>query len=185
MTFDPTRAPRDSSFTALEIDHIADLLEASAAAMAAELRALGDLAGWRPAPGEWSATEVAGHVIEADRRGFGGRIGRILVEDGVIEPGWDQAAVAAERNDVARPGTDLADELLSTRSEMLAIARRVTPGDLGRRAIHAMAGPLLIGELLQEWVFHDRNHLRQMLANSQARAWPAMGNTQRFTRPDA
>jgi hypothetical protein len=48
-----------------------------------------------------------------------------------------------------------------------------------------MAGPLLIGELLQEWVFHDRNHLRQMLANSQARAWPAMGNTQRFTRPDA
>jgi len=41
-----------------------------------------------------------------------------------------------------------------------------------------------IGELLQEWVFHDRNHLRQVLLSAQARVWPAMGNTRRFTRSD-
>jgi hypothetical protein len=41
-----------------------------------------------------------------------------------------------------------------------------------------------VRDLLHEWVFHDRNHLRQILANGQARAWPAMGNARRFSHPD-
>jgi hypothetical protein len=32
-----------------------------------------------------------------------------------------------------------------------------------------------------EWVHHDRNHLRQILANVQAFAWPHMGNARRFS----
>ena len=36
----------------------------------------GDDGGWRPAPGEWSANECVGHLIEAERRGFAGRIRR-------------------------------------------------------------------------------------------------------------
>jgi hypothetical protein len=28
---------------------------------------------------------------------------------------------------------------------------------------------------------HDRNHLRQLLANVQAGVWPHMGNAQRFS----
>ena len=55
---------------------IADLLAASAATVVAELRALGAEGGWRPAPGEWSANECVGHLIEAERRGFAGRIRR-------------------------------------------------------------------------------------------------------------
>jgi hypothetical protein len=39
--------------------------------------------------------------------------------------------------------------------------------------------------LLREWCFHDRNHVRQLLTVVQARAWPVMGNTRRFTVPDA
>ena len=35
----------------------------------AELVALGDEAGWRPEPGEWSANECVGHLIEAERAG--------------------------------------------------------------------------------------------------------------------
>jgi hypothetical protein len=41
-----------------------------------------------------------------------------------------------------------------------------------------------VADLLHEWVFHDRNHIRQLLANAQARAWPAMGNARRFSHPD-
>jgi hypothetical protein len=40
-----------------------------------------------------------------------------------------------------------------------------------------------VRDLLQEWVHHDRNHHRQVLANVQAYAWPAMGNTQKFSSP--
>jgi hypothetical protein len=33
---------------------------------------------------------------------------------------------------------------------------------------------------MHEWVHHDRNHLKQLLANVQARVWPEMGNARRF-----
>jgi hypothetical protein len=42
---------------------IAGLLAASAATVVAELGALGEAGGWRPAPGEWSANECVGHLI--------------------------------------------------------------------------------------------------------------------------
>ena len=44
-------------------------------------------------------------------------------------------------------------------------------------------GHLRVGDLLHEWVHHDRNHLRQLLANIQAAAWPHMGNARRFSAP--
>ena len=44
-----------------------------------------------------------------------------------------------------------------------------------------MVGPLTVSDLLQEWVHHDRNHARQMMANVQAYAWPHMGNAQKFS----
>ena len=66
---------------ALPPARIADLLAASVATVVAELVSLGDDGGWRPEPGEWSANECVGHMIEAERRGFAGRIRRILAAD--------------------------------------------------------------------------------------------------------
>ena len=57
------------------------------------------------------------------------------------------------------------------------------PGDLGRGGAHPKVGLLRVSDLLHEWVHHDRNHIRQMLANVQAYAWPHMGNAQRFSLP--
>src|SRR5207248_2084769 len=87
----------------LSPQQVAELLQSTSALLEAELGALGDEeARWHPAPGEWCANEVVGHLIEAERRGFNGRIKRILDEDNPrIEP-WDQIAVAKARNDCAR-----------------------------------------------------------------------------------
>ena len=57
--------------TELAPDQVAVYLEASCALIEAELKALGDDAGWHPAAGEWCAREVVGHIIEAEKRGFG------------------------------------------------------------------------------------------------------------------
>ena len=186
MGYDPTILPRDPSVAPIAPDVAGRLLEASGAAFAAELEALGDeLARWRPGPDEWCANEVAGHVIEADERGFGGRIRRILEQDGVEEQGWDQLAVATERGDVRRPVADVVAELRAGRADALAVVRALRPADLARRARHARVGEVTVSDLLGEWVFHDRNHLKQLLLTAQARVWPAMGNTRRFTDPDA
>jgi hypothetical protein len=44
--------------------------------------------------------------------------------------------------------------------------------------------PARIADLLGEWVHHDRNHIRQMLADTQARVWAQMGNARRFSLQD-
>jgi hypothetical protein len=166
---------------------IADLLVASGATVVAELIALGDAGGWRPEPGEWSANECAGHLIEAERRGFAGRIRRIL--DGApgvpaTLEGWDPPAVAEARRDHLRAAAELGAEFEALRSGSVELVRALRSGDLDRAGIHPEVGPLRVDELLGEWVHHDRNHVRQMLAVTQARVWGQMGNARRFSLED-
>jgi hypothetical protein len=185
MGFDPADVNPVDGLAPLPIEQVAALLAASAIHIGAELDALGDEgARWRPAPGEWSANEALGHIIEADRRGFAGRIRRILETDGVEEIGWDQIAVAAERRDQERTVASIVDEFSTGRTAGIELVRSLRDEDLERHAIHDAVGRVTVRNLLHEWVFHDRNHIRQILANGQARAWPAMGNARRFSHPD-
>ena len=160
---------------------IADLLSATSETVMAELEALGELAGWPPADGEWSANACVGHLLEAERRGFAGRIRHILAEDRPALAAWDPPAVAAARRDDDRRGPELAAEFASVRAESVVLVRSLTSADLGRVGIHPEVGALRVGELLGEWVHHDRNHVRQLLAVTQARVWDQMGNARSFS----
>ena len=167
---------------------IADLLAASSATIVAELAALGVHGGWRPAPGEWSANECVGHLIEAERRGFAGRIRTILASDRPDIPpdleSWDPPAVAVARGDHRKPALELAAEFEALRADGVALVRGLTAADLARVGLHPHVGELRVDELLGEWVHHDRNHVRQMLAVTQARVWGQMGNARRFSLED-
>src|SRR5262249_61313221 len=83
---------------ALDADTSAALIDAARKSFEAELTALPEaIASWHPAPGAWCVKEVIGHVIEAERRGFAGRIREILA---ALEPrldGWAQVGVAGAR----------------------------------------------------------------------------------------
>jgi hypothetical protein len=173
--------------TALPATRIADLLAASATTVVAELIALGDESGWRPEPGEWSANQCVGHLIEAERRGFAGRIRRILEAPSTVPArleAWDPPAVAEARRDHLRSGSELAAEFDELRTDGVRLVRGLKTSDLGRVGMHPEVGPLRIDELLGEWVHHDRNHIRQMLAVTQARVWTQMGNARRFSLED-
>jgi hypothetical protein len=165
----------------LSPDQIATFLGATVVTVEAEMASLGDEGGrWRPAPGEWCANEVVGHLIEAERRGFAGRIRTILASDRPAVEAWDQPAVAAARGDCEKSATGLASELGAVRADSLRLIAELRPGDLDRSGIHPRVGELRVRDLLGEWVYHDRNHVRQLLANSQARVWPQMGNAPLF-----
>lgn len=166
---------------------IADLLESSATIVAAELRALGDQSGWRFDPGEWSANECVGHLIEAERRGFAGRIRQILAappDEPATLVAWDPPAVAAARQDELAEGSALADEFVAMRSASVELVRGLRAVDLPRHGNHPEVGPLRVDELLGEWVHHDRNHIRQLLEVTQRRVWDQMGNARRFSLED-
>jgi hypothetical protein len=169
---------------ALSPAEIALLLEAAMTTLRAELGALPErVVASHPAPGEWCAKEVVGHLIEAERRGFAGRIRIMLAENDPALQGWDPDDVARARQDCDKPIAALLDELAVLRRESAALVRGLGALDVARTGRHPKVGALSVGDILQEWVHHDRNHIKQALASVQTFVWPAMGNTRKFSQP--
>ena len=160
-------------------EQVASYLEASCALIEAELLALGDDASWHFDPKEWCANQVVGHIVEAEKRGFAGRIREILAGKPKTSA-WDQEQVARDRNDCGRLGQSLWIEFMGLRNDSVTLVRSVGPGDLSKGIEHPKAGRLAVRDLLHEWIHHDRNHTKQLLAIAQERVWPHMGNAQKF-----
>lgn len=136
---------------------------------------------FRPAPGEWCILEVLGHLIEAEQRGFAGRIRLICEQDGRALDRWDPDQVARDRRDHERDPGVLLGEFIRVREVSLQRVERLREADLVKSGTHPTVGGLTVNDILHEWVHHDRNHIAQMAANVQACAWPHMGNAQKFS----
>jgi hypothetical protein len=171
----------ESTTRPLEPREVARLLQSLGAAIETELRSLPeDAQTWHPGPNEWCARECLGHIVEAERRGFNGRIRTLVSESEPALVAWDQRAVARARNDCARSTADLVAEFAALRADSVALVGGLTPADLTRGGAHPHVGYLRVQDLLHEWLHHDRNHFRQMQANLQAYVWPSMANAQGF-----
>ena len=98
---------------------------------------------------------------------------------------WDPPAVAEARRDHLRAAAELAAEFARCVGDGVdARPRPAARRTCARVGLHPEVGPLRVDELLGEWVHHDRNHVRQMLAVTQARVWGQMGNARRFSLED-
>src|SRR5918993_181057 len=96
----------------------------------------GELLRWRPAPEEWCALEVVGHLIETEERGFAGRIRTILGEERPRFATWDPSAVARERQDHQRDPAKLLAEFTRRRTASVTLVEALTATDLGRGGDH-------------------------------------------------
>ena len=129
--------------------------------------------------GEWCVNECVGHLIEAEKRGFAGRIREFMAGKTTTEA-WDQEQVARERKDCERVSQSLWMEFMGLRHDSVELVRSLKPSDLDKSGMHPKVGLLRVRDLLQEWVHHDRNHTRQLLQIQQERVYPHMGNSQKF-----
>ena len=139
-----------------------------------------DLLRWRPVAGEWCALEVVGHLVEADLRAFIGRIVLIREEPGVLFEPWDPVEIAATRRDHQRDARDLIEEFARVRAVGVSTVRGLAAADLPMPGVHPVVGELTIGNLLAEWVAHDRAHLAQLGSIVRAAMLDGMGNAARF-----
>ncbi len=170
--------------TPIRPGQVAELLRVTPTVLRAELTALSaPVSSWHPAPGEWCVKEVLGHLIEAEQRGFAGRVRVILDTDSPQLAAWEQVQVARERRDCERDAAQLLGEFAGLREASVTLVAGLKDSDLERGGEHPKVGFLRVGDLLNEWVHHDRNHLKQIFANVQAFVWPHMGNAQRFSQP--
>lgn len=131
---------------------------------------------WKPAPDRWSISEVLAHLTHCERVCFGPRL-RAMVER------EDPAIDSCDPCEQGRPGaypTRFAlaalEDFLKARHESLEYLRNVPLAAVARTARHPELGSIALGEMLNEWAFHDLGHIRQIAELARAvKYYPSMG----------
>jgi len=141
-----------------------------------------DHLAFHPRPGSWCVKQVIGHLIEEDARDFVGRIQMMLDQNRPQLHTNDQDAVAVLREDCKKEPSDLLDEFVTVRTRSAVFVEALPRGALDRVGIHQKLGTIGVRELLNEWLYHDLNHLNQINRNLQAALWPELGAMQGFYR---
>jgi hypothetical protein len=146
------------------LEYTIALLARTPAALDAFLRDLPDAWTLRnEGQNTWSAFDVVGHLIHADRTDWMPRAKMILQfgETRAFEPfdRWGQA-----RESEGKSLGQLLDEFARLRRESLAELRALNlrPEDLARRGRHPALGAVTLSELLATWAAHDLTHLHQI-----------------------
>ena len=142
-----------------------NVISALVAAPRAIARAVGRMSdrrlGRRPARGEWSATEVLGHLLDAEVT-LGFRIRKLAAEPGAAIVAWDQDRwTAGLRHRRADPRT-LAAAYGALRAANVDQLRRLSPAQRRAAGRHPEYGRLRVDELLSHWAEHDLNHIEQI-----------------------
>lgn len=135
----------------------------SLAAALGELLAC-DAIDWtrRPAPGEWSLTEVACHLRDVEKEVHQTRFRQILAEPGAFLSGVSADEWAVERDYQTQDGPTALRAFLEAREETLSILSPLQGPGWELAGEHAFFGRTSLHELLFMVVRHDELHLRQI-----------------------
>lgn len=117
----------------------------------------------RPARGEWSVTEVLGHLLDAEVT-LGFRIRKLAAEPGAAVVAWDQDRwTDGLRHRRADPRT-LVAAYGALRAANVDQVRRMSPAQRRAGGRHPEYGRLRVEQILTHWAEHDLNHLEQIRA---------------------
>jgi hypothetical protein len=111
----------------------------------------------------WSAFDIVGHLIHAERADWMPRI-RIILDSGEARPFDPLDRFAQFKETQGHSPDQLLDNFADLRSNNLAKlqALNLTPEDLARRGTHPALGVVTLQELLAAWAIHDLTHLHQL-----------------------
>ena len=140
---------------------------------------------WKPSATRWSVLEVLGHLTHVEVYGFRARVERILAEDGPLLANYDPDALIATG---AYDQPDIATALAAyerERARSIELLKTIRSEQLLRGAVHGVLGPVTLGNLLNEWPFHDLGHMRQIAELIRTvRFYPHVGGWQQFYNPN-
>ena len=130
----------------------------------------------RPAPAEWSPREVLGHLLYVERL-LRDRVAAMVADapDNPMPKGAPAPAPAA-------PSVSLA-EWSRERGETLAWLPTLGPTELERASVSPSFGRITAREQIDEWAYHDLDHLRQLLAAIETDLYPRIGGYRRLYPP--
>ncbi|HLB47120.1 MAG TPA: DinB family protein [Anaerolineales bacterium] len=125
---------------------------------------------WRrhPREGEWSLTEIAGHLRDVEIEVNLPRLKTILDESNPFISAVESDPWAVTRDYQSQSGIAALAAFADARRETITLLDRLTPDEWQRPARHAIFGPTHLQELVAFTSEHDRLHLRQMRENIRA-----------------
>ena len=136
---------------------------------------------WKPAADRWSISEVLAHLADVEVVGFRQRIQMMLEKDNPTLEAYDQNAAAASGKYSAARARESLKIFCHERDRSLSSLRYVPISVLGRSGQHTKIGRVTIGQLMNEWAFHDLGHIRQIAELFRSRAFfPPLGPFQQF-----
>ena len=112
----------------------------------------------RPAaPGEWSARDCLGHLVDTEAHIFPSRVRALLA--GQDFEAFDPETQGSDHSQDTP--AQLAATFARHRAENLTLLETLTAADLDRSGQHSELGPVTLGQLLHEWAAHDLMHTVQ------------------------
>jgi hypothetical protein len=131
--------------------------------------------------GTWTAFDVVGHLIDADRVDWMTRARRILESREIrkFEP-FDRGGHAHETE--GKNLGQLLDTFAALRANNLTELRgmNLVENDFERKAEHPVLGVVTLGQLLSTWAAHDLTHLHQISRVMAYQVRDAVGPWSRF-----
>ena len=134
---------------------------------------------WQPSPDRWSISMVLAHLADIERNAMVSRLHAIAEQDDPLLPVYDQLQLF--RSGKKFDGTQELASFEQNRSKMLAWLETV-PASIGSRTgRHEALGIISFREMLNEFVFHDLGHIRQVIELYRSHAfYPNMGVFQNY-----
>jgi hypothetical protein len=145
------------------------------------LRASGDdEMQWKPSPDRWSISEVLAHLSDVEVVGFRERIQKMVDEKNPRLAAYDQNAAYAAGKYAGKARESLKN-FCHERDRSLSFLRYLPVSAAARTGQHSELGLITVGQLLNEWAFHDLGHIRQIAELYRSRAFfPQMGEFRRY-----
>ncbi|MGH9774719.1 MAG: DinB family protein [Candidatus Acidiferrales bacterium] len=136
---------------------------------------------WKPSMERWSIREVMGHLADVEISGFRQRVQMMVERDAPFLESYDQnASYAAGKYSNEKPREYL-KQFCHERDRSLSFLRYIPATAASRTGMHAEHGKTTVGELMNEWAFHDLGHIRQIAELLRSRAfYPRMGAFQKY-----
>lgn len=134
---------------------------------------------WQPAPDRWSIAMVLAHLADVEVRGFVSRFSAMAEQDDPVLPAYDQLDLfhSGRKFDALAELRRFEIERTATMAWLKSLPESVR----SRTARHEEVGPIGFDELLNEFVYHDLGHIRQVMELYRLRAfYPHMGAFQRY-----
>jgi DinB superfamily len=117
---------------------------------------------FKPAPDTFSVLENVCHLRDIEVEGYALRLQLLLTQEYPLLPDLNGAELAEERDYNSQKLRPALKGFVDARHGCLGVLANLTAADLVREGHLEKVGDVTLGRLLELWVAHDKDHLKEL-----------------------